>query len=306
MFPGNGFHRYEPSYRLQNKKETTSLGYVFENASAITPYLEHPRTGITSQFCSELAKKLHCYVVAGFPEKLSLEELAETKTSSSPVLTKIEQVGANSAVLCGPDGEWIGGYRKTHLFQTDLTWAKPGMLSIPSPLSLSYYNSLSGTGFATYTLPPPLQTITLGICMDLNPQIPDWSTAEGPYEIADHCISKNSNLLILLNAWLDSGEDLEENHDWQTLNYWAARTRPLWSNGNDDNDSDSSQDASQPSLTSDSGSNETIVVICNRSGQENGLFISFVSFQKCLSSSHRENIRRKLSHLQHATCFRSS
>ena len=107
----------------------------------------------------------------------------------------------------------------------------------------------------------------------------DWSTAEGPYEIADHCISKNSNLLILLNAWLDSGEDLEENHDWQTLNYWAARTRPLWSNGNDDNDSDSSQDATKPSLTSDSGSNETIVVICNRSGQENGPFISFISCQ---------------------------
>ena len=93
-------------------------GYVFGNAAAITPYLEHPRTGTTSQFCSDTAKKLQCYVIAGFPEELSLAE--------DP---KINQVGANSAVFYGPDGEWVGGYRKTNLYETDLTWAKPGMCS---------------------------------------------------------------------------------------------------------------------------------------------------------------------------------
>ena len=101
------------------------LGYVFENAIAITPHLEHPRTGATSQFCSELAKKLQCYVVAGFPEKLSPEEKTD------------RQVGANSSVLYGPDGEWVGGYRKTHLYETDLTWAKPGMC-MQSPPYLSF------------------------------------------------------------------------------------------------------------------------------------------------------------------------
>lgn len=90
-------------------------GYVFENASAITPYLEHPRTGTTSQFCSDLAKRLQCYVLAGFPEKLSPTEDRKT-----------DQVGANSAAFYGPDGEWVGGYRKTNLYKTDLTWAKPG------------------------------------------------------------------------------------------------------------------------------------------------------------------------------------
>lgn len=95
---------------------------------------------MTSQFCSELAKNLQCYVVAGFPEKLSPEELAEETspedrytTTKEGVLTKIEQVGANSAVLYGPDGEWVGGYRKTHLFETDLTWAKPGVWIHPHP-----------------------------------------------------------------------------------------------------------------------------------------------------------------------------
>ena len=91
-------------------------GYVFENAAAITPYLEHPRTGSTSQFCSDLAKRLKCYILAGFPEKLSLTE--DRKTN---------QVGANSAAFYGPDGEWVGNYRKSVLYETDLTWAKPGM-----------------------------------------------------------------------------------------------------------------------------------------------------------------------------------
>jgi len=103
--------------------------------------------------------------------------------------------------------------------------------------------------------------------MDLNPQIPDWSYAQGPYEIADHCISTKSNLLILLNAWLDSGKELEETHDWSTLSYWAARTRPLWSNGNDEDNGSDSSGEEQDISTSD---NETVVIVCNRTGQENG------------------------------------
>ena len=36
-------------------------------------------------------------------------------------------VGANSAILAGPEGDSIG-YRKTNMFETDKTWAKPGTL----------------------------------------------------------------------------------------------------------------------------------------------------------------------------------
>lgn len=104
---------------------------MFDNAAAISPHLELPKTGATSLFCAELAKKLGCYVMAGYPEKLNDAELDEIKrTTTEPRHTEtgieIEQVGANSAVLCGPDGSWVGGYRKTHLYKTDLTWAKPG------------------------------------------------------------------------------------------------------------------------------------------------------------------------------------
>ena len=82
---------------------------------------------MTSRFCAEIAKKLQCHVFAGYPEELSPDELIPTSQSSTA--PGAEEVGANSAVLYGQDGEFIGGYRKTHLFETDRTWAKAGKRS---------------------------------------------------------------------------------------------------------------------------------------------------------------------------------
>ena len=104
--------------------------------------------------------------------------------------------------------------------------------------------------------------------MDLNPQIPDWTQSHEPYEIAEHCISTKSNILILLNAWLDSKKLPSEVHDWTTLNYWALRTKPLWSNKIESDSS--SPEEEQDTSTSDPRINETIVIVCNRTGHENG------------------------------------
>jgi len=101
-----------------------------------------------------------CYVAAGYPERLDAEELVETSPPTlandgqtvrdGPRIPNEEEkpmfekdphhttntstsddhaqnfVGANSAILYGPSGEWVGGYRKTNLFETDKSWAKPG------------------------------------------------------------------------------------------------------------------------------------------------------------------------------------
>ncbi|KAF4617420.1 hypothetical protein D9613_006193 [Agrocybe pediades] len=256
--------RIEPkSIDLLCFPEMAFTGYAFGDATAILPHLEQPKTGATSQFCSEIAKLLQCYVLAGYPERLGEDELAEIEASAKqrgdkPLLTpegnEIHQVGANSAVFYGPDGAYIGGYRKTHLFHIDKSWAKPG------------------TGFTTFTLPSPLQTLSLGICMDLNPQIPEWTSEGGPFEIADYCLEKKSNVLILLNAWLDSRKEPDEERDWSTLNYWAVRTRPLWMDGRDGSDTSYSEgSASPPAAESilDSDGQETVMIVCNRSGQEN-------------------------------------
>lgn len=146
----------------------------------------------------------------------------------------------------------------------------------------------TGTGFATFELPHPLHTTALGICMDLNAQPPaDWTLEDGPYELAEHCVNKEASLLILLNAWLDSDFEPESTKDWGTLNYWAARLRPLWARTEDledegsDSDSASASEADEDGETSEKTDkmavsrhqhpgHETIVIVCNRCGQENG------------------------------------
>ncbi|KAJ7728815.1 carbon-nitrogen hydrolase [Mycena maculata] len=210
--------------------EMVFSGYNFESAAVIEPYLETSRTGPTSRFCAELSSRLKCYVVAGYPERLEPFEVERHLTE-----TGTQVVGANAAALYGPDGQWVGAYRKTNLYTTDKTWALPG------------------TGFATFRLAPPLRTVSLGICMDLNAMPPhSWTSEDGPYELADYCLKENTNILVMLNAWLDSGKQPEEEHDIHTLNFWAERLRPLWL--------ESSSPASQ----------DTLVVVCNRGGDENG------------------------------------
>jgi predicted amidohydrolase len=105
------------------------IGYVFHSAAAISPFLEQPHTGPTSRFCSELAGRLQCYVAAGYPERLSSIEQGELEQKYSSVDLVASKVGANSSVIYGPDGGWVGSYRKTHLFKEDLPWAVPGEVS---------------------------------------------------------------------------------------------------------------------------------------------------------------------------------
>lgn len=126
--------------------------------------------------------------------------------------------------------------------------------------------------------------------MDLNTQPPAIWSLKGPYELADFALKKKANVLILLNAWIDSGVEPEEAKDWSTLNYWAARLRPLWAKieePEDDGDSSGSDSDSEPHerpVARDSTlGHETTVVICNRAGKENGavLSCSFISSTMC-------------------------
>jgi len=133
----------------------------------VTPYLEKPRIGPTSSFCSNLAKKLECYIVAGYPEFLEPEDLEKYSKCDQVMFDESEFVdeernslptrnivGANSAMLYGPKGEWIGGYRKTNLFKTDKTWAAAGMFNpetaFKTPFPLKAMNRSR-----IYDVPPP-------------------------------------------------------------------------------------------------------------------------------------------------------
>ncbi|KAF8835384.1 carbon-nitrogen hydrolase [Paxillus ammoniavirescens] len=245
-------------------------GYMFPDAPSIAPYLEHPKTGPTSTFCAELARHLQCYVAAGYPERLALQD-SDTSPSgtTNQGTTQPPLIGANSAVLYGPTGEHVSAYRKTNLFETDLTWAVPG------------------AAFSMVHLPLPLGRTTIAICNDLNVQKPAvWeSIEEGPYELARHCIRDGTRLLVLLNAWLchkkdepaqsDQGGDDPEDSDseesdelgpnWEVLQYWTARLRPTWAS---DDGTRNLKDSEVKSVDKQEDSEDLLVVVCNRCGHE--------------------------------------
>jgi protein N-terminal amidase len=102
-------------------------------------------------FCAELAQRLKCYVVAGYPERLNQSEAEQYLAD-----TGARVVGANSAALYGPEGEWVGGYRKTNLYSTDQTWAKPGRLlqvystCVPTPMDRDWICDVFAASAASY------------------------------------------------------------------------------------------------------------------------------------------------------------
>ena len=71
----------------------------------------------------------------------------------------------------------------------------------------------------------------------------------------------------MLDAWLASEESVnnEEEHDWNSVNYWATRLRPLWVNEGVEGGFIEDGDITEPDV-----GEETVVVVCNRFGEENG------------------------------------
>ncbi|KAJ3837858.1 carbon-nitrogen hydrolase [Lentinula raphanica] len=259
--------RIEPgSVDLVCFPEMALSGYVFHSPTEISPYLEIPQEGPTSRMCERLARRVGCFVVAGYPERLVLNTTTDIGVAAA------DRPGANSAIVYGPKGEFIGNYQKTNLWVTDKSWARPGP-----------------TCFASFTLPKPIGTLVLGICMDLNAHPPaDWQSVEAPYEFGEYAAKKISEgeaargVAVLVNAWLDSGvwnleeeeETKEKAVDWTTVKFWINRLRPLW-------DFKSEKDRGRG--LGGAENKETIVVICNRTGVERGKYLvaPILKFRQC-------------------------
>jgi protein N-terminal amidase len=126
-------------------------------------------------------------------------------------------------------------------------------------------NDLQGTGYANFSnLLGPLDTLSLGICMDLNP-LPTSIEWPAPCELASFALSRRSRVLVLLCAWLDSDQHPDDvKWDLTTVVYWRQRLLPLWS-------TDSPDLRPMPEYLAPSDHDETIVVICNRIGTERGM-----------------------------------
>jgi protein N-terminal amidase len=121
--------------------EMVFTGYKFKDKEEIAPYLEKAGEGPTFTWCSNLAKRLGCWVFCGFPEKCIGEDGSEHFY--------------NSQMVVNPAGEFVKSYKKHFLYMTDKTWAE------------------EGPGFETMDLKLPRSERVIkignGICMDINP-----------------------------------------------------------------------------------------------------------------------------------------
>ncbi|CCA71392.1 hypothetical protein PIIN_05330 [Serendipita indica DSM 11827] len=215
--------------------EMALTGYVFPTPADVSPYLEHPKTGVSLQFFQETARSLRTFVIAGYPEKLGDEEERDDHA-----------VGANSAVVYDPNGAWIGGYRKTNLFEADLPWVKPG------------------TGYACFpNLSESLQTVFIGHMYG------SQSNAER-YRLA---CSMRVGIFCTVSSFTGTRPPF-----LTTIQYWIARLLPLWSK-----DSDALRPMDEYPASDEH--DETIVVICNRTGLERGsLFAGCSMVVRCSRS----------------------
>ena len=85
--------------------------------------------------------------MAGYPEALPADEDNDPRYGAY-----------NSAVICGPSGEYIGGGRKTNMYEADLPWCKPGTLLRLTTDSVLIHHQV--TGMLTSNSHPPLSDLS--------------------------------------------------------------------------------------------------------------------------------------------------
>ena len=123
-------------------------GYCLETKENVASMAEESGKGPSFEFFSEIARKLNCYVFAGYPENLNGEFY-------------------NSLYCIGRTGELLLSYQKHFLYEVDKPLYKPG----PSFKTLMI-KTLGGKNLK----------VAPAICMDLNPE--DFGPFE-KYELAN-------------------------------------------------------------------------------------------------------------------------
>lgn len=152
--------------KLIHLPEMCLTGYVWPQAAELAPHLE-PRQGPAFAALAAFARQAGVHLVYGYGEQ--------------------DAQGAryNSQNWIAPEGQLQAHYRKRHLFQADLSWARPGNLPFVARAT-------------------PWGKVGLGICMDLN--FDDF--------VRFH-IQQETQILLLAVNWLDEGGPV--------VDYWLRR-----------------------------------------------------------------------------------
>ncbi len=123
-----------------------------------------------------------------------------------------------------------------------------------------------------------------------------WSTEKAPSNLQNTVYPQKASHERTFSFYSTHGwtrkRILGNDGDWQTLNYWLSRLRPLWKKEVDphdesNSDSDDSDDGKTPAhqSTNEDRSKRTIVVICNRCGDDKGEYSERISNVNCVANS---------------------
>ena len=131
--------------------------------------------------------------------------------------------------------------------------------------------------------------------MDLNPHPPNMDDAPSPvYELAEFAVQKNARILVVLCAWLQSGDSSDSQWDILNINYWMERVRPLWERPEILSVNHAGTSFPPPALGPGTTretleaveDRETIVVISNRTGIEQGEYLVTTLLQQRYQSRY--------------------
>lgn len=177
--------------------EMAFTGYTFKDREDIRPLCEEAGKGKIFAFCSNLAKQVESYVMAGYPEIY-----IEPETNKEHFY--------NSLYVIDRQGNFMMSYRKHFLYETDETWSEEG----DAFKTVNLVNT-EGVEFKA----------AVAICMDINTyKFLDHTK----FELADFCQSENVDALFLSCNWIDSDPSKQgKDAITQNINYWLYRLYKL-------------------------------------------------------------------------------
>jgi len=191
--------------------EMAFTGYSFQSFEDLEPFIESETDGISMTWARNVAHKLNCHVMIGFPQRIA-----------EPGVRQIY----NALGIVSNRGELIKVYHKTQLYPpVDPLWARPGDGFLVIDLNIARINGE----------PNKPVKCCIGICMDLSPD--RFEAPFDAYELSSFAAKHNAEMMICSMAWISSTPVPDPHHtesgkSWgetaDVINYWAMRCVPFW------------------------------------------------------------------------------
>eukprot|EP00762_Andalucia_godoyi_P005065 ANDGO_04016.mRNA.1 Protein N-terminal amidase len=196
--------------------ELSLSGYCFSSKSEILPFAEHvDKPGKCLTYASDLAKRVGAFVAMGFVEIADNSQKNNGRRCDDATSESMDAELYNSMVLVDKSGKIVYTYRKSFLYETDESWA------------------LEGGGFKEAYVDGLRTTLSVAICMDINPY--QFKAPFDAFEYANS-LSADVRLVLFCTNWILSAPNLPktpeeicdpEKNAAHLIQYLALRMKPV-------------------------------------------------------------------------------